>query len=95
MHAPQQMLTGEQIPYTGDLLKMKNVSNSAGIERQKTRLSILGNVFTQPANLIGAICRRCIAYTLLVILSTRKPRGKKQLSLRFHINSFEGMLRYA
>ena len=92
---PQQMLTGEQTPDTGDLLKMTNVSDSAGIERQKTYLSILGNAFTNPGNLIDAICRQYVPNKLLVILSTRKPRGRKQLSLRFNTNSFEGMLRHA
>jgi len=90
---PQQMLTGEQTPDTGDLLKMTNVSNSAGIKRQKTYLSIFG--FTHPCNLIGAICRQYIAYKLPVFSPTRKPRGRRHISSWFYANSFVGMLRHA
>jgi len=80
----KQMLTGELIPDTGDLLKMTNDSNSAKIKRQKTLLSILGNVFTYPNNSIGAISRQYIAYKLLAISSTRKPGYIRQLSLWLH-----------
>lgn len=46
------MLTGEQIPDKGDLLKMTNDSNSAKIKRRKTLLSILGNVLPTLAILL-------------------------------------------
>ncbi len=80
----KQMLTGEQIPDKGDLLKMTNDSNSAKIKRRKTLLSILGNAFTYPGNSIGAISTHYIAYKLLAISLTRKPGYRKLLSLWIH-----------
>ena len=66
------MLTGEQIPHTGDLLKMTSNSSADEIERQMAPSSMLGNVDTYPGNSIDAIGPQCVLHKWLVISSTRE-----------------------